>query len=55
LARDKHCEKRRVAQGCTPEEEYGGDPISLWDRGAYETEKWWEDEITVSLKDQSGY
>ena len=41
-------------QGSIPEGEYGGGTTSLWDIGTYETEKWWEDEITVSLKGQSG-
>ena len=37
-------------EGTIPQGEYGGGPISIWDRGEYETEKWREDEIIVHLR-----
>lgn len=36
-------------EGSIPEGEYGGGTISIWDRGEYETEKWWQGEIIVRL------
>jgi len=37
-------------EGAIPEGEYGGGAIHIWDRGEYDTEKWREDEIIVSLR-----
>jgi len=37
-------------EGVIPEGEYGGGTISIWDRGDYEEEKWWEGEVIVRLK-----
>jgi len=37
-------------EGVIPEGEYGGGTISIWDRGEYEEEKWWEGEVIVHLR-----
>ena len=39
-------------EGDIPAGEYGGGHMSIWDRGTYETVKWWRDEIEVVLHGQ---
>ncbi len=36
-------------EGDIPSGEYGGGHVTIWDRGTYETVKWWRDEIEVVL------
>lgn len=35
--------------GSIPKGEYGGGEMTIWDTGSYETEKWREDEVIVTL------
>jgi DNA ligase D-like protein (predicted polymerase)/DNA ligase D-like protein (predicted 3'-phosphoesterase) len=35
--------------GAIPAGEYGGGEMTIWDRGRYETEKWSDDEVAVTL------
>ncbi|RWZ67896.1 ATP-dependent DNA ligase [Labedella populi] len=41
-------------EGSIPKGEYGAGTVTIWDSGTYETEKWRENEIIVTLTGRSG-